>query len=47
MVESTDPKGDQNPENGGLQQQVSNVTENDEALKAELAKLQTELEEGK
>ena len=47
MVESNQ-KGLQDPEEPGLMHQQSNVTETqDEALKAELAKLQDELGEGK
>lgn len=47
MVESNQ-KGIQDPEEGGLQHQQSTITENnDEALKAELAKLEDELGEGK
>ena len=47
MVESNQ-KGIQDPEEGGLQHQQSTLTENnDEALKAELAKLEDELGEGK
>ena len=51
MVEQTDPKdAQQDPENNpysGLNKQVSNVTDGDEALNAELQKLEQELEEGK